>query len=184
MKKYLYIMLCLSALTIMSCGECEDKTLAVSEDLLEFVEYLAPTTHTMVNQDNETMDFTISHDVSVSEEESGDCIKTFVKPFFVVDRGEQEEFIRIWASLNEDFLLGDHEQLWFIMDGEDGSIFKSGMIRNPLLTINSINLNGSVFDDVISIVITNDQDPQTAIHVQRGFGLVGFELMDETWVVQ
>lgn len=184
MKLTMNLVIYIGVVALMSCGDCEDKTLDVSSELNAFVSYEQETKITMVNGDNETIVFTVIPDVDISNDKDGDCIKTSIKPFFTLNTDTQDDFMRIWVSLNEDFLLGDHEQLWFIADNTDGSIFDSGMIRDPLLTLRNINLNGATFNDVISLVKTSQQNTQTAIYLQRGVGIIGFELMNETWVIQ
>lgn len=79
--------------------------------------------------------------------------------------------------------MGDHEQFWFTKDDTDGTVLESGMIREPLSMISTVILNGTSFDEVISIPDGNSQSMPTFVHMQRGIGIIGYELQGETWVV-
>jgi hypothetical protein len=183
MKHLIKISSALFLLTLISCGECEDKTLEVSDLLLEYLPYQEETNITMVNDSNETMDFSITPREDISTDRDDQCTTSVIKPTIVLDTDTQEEFMRIWVSFNED-LLGDNEQLWFIMDDEDGSILSSGSLKDPLFMANDITLNGVTFENVISLIINRDENNQDAIHVQRNVGLIGYEQSSETWVIQ
>lgn len=176
-------LLLLPLLIIASCSECEDKTLVVSDALLEFLPYQDTTNVIMVNDANETKSITINPSVLTSTRDDRDCTTSIVKPRISLDSETQDEFLTVWVSYNED-ILGDNEQVWFILDDEDGSIFSSGRIRDPLFQVNTVVLNGVSFDEVISVVIGNDDNTQNSIHLQRNVGLIAYEQADELWVVQ
>jgi len=182
MKSIVHLVISFSILAMISCGECEDKTLEISDTLKAFIPYEGVTNITMVNGQNMSKDFTISPDLDISTDNDGDCTTTSIKPYFTINTNEQEEFMRIWASFNEDF-IADNEQFWFIIDDVDGSILESGMIREPLLSVGNVSINGNTFEDVISIVTTRDQNT-TIVYMQREVGIIGYEMMDETWVIQ
>jgi len=169
-------------MAMMSCGECEDKNLEISQNLMEFIPYQVDTSITMINSENEVKNYTITPDIDISTEEDGDCITTFNRPYIFLNTETQDEFMQIWASFNED-LLGDHEQFWFIVHNEDNSIYQSAMMRDPLLFTANVNLNGTNFDDVISIIQDRDEN-RTVIHMQRNVGLIGYEVFGETWAIQ
>lgn len=184
MNRALVFSLAVSMIAIISCGPCEDKTLEISEDFFAFLSYEDETTIVMSNQENETMSFTVVSELDISEEENGDCTTFFTKSYIRLSTETQDDFIRIWGSLNEDFVLGDHEQLWFVIDDDQDDIFESGMLRFPMQEITSVTLNGTTFDEVISLVNITDDNTATAIHVQRNVGIVGYQLRGDTWVLQ
>ena len=88
--------------------------------------------------------------------------------------------------MNEDLLLGDHEQLWFTLDNNDGTLFDSGATRSPLNSIRNIELNGMIYNDVIDVISTevNNDLEETVFYLQRNTGLVAYELAGETWTLR
>ncbi len=170
-------------LLLMSCGECEDKTLEVSAELMEFFPYDNTTEINMINGTNETINYSIIQENDISIRDDRDCFNTFVKPTIKLSTTTQEEVIKIWGSLNEDLLLGDHEQLWFIIDDDTGSIDRSGSVRFPLMNLRTVQLNGRTFDEVISTEGAASRE-RLVIYLQRNMGIVGYEYQGETWVLQ
>jgi len=166
-------------LLLMSCGECEDKTLEVSAELMEFFPYDNTTEINMINGTNETINYSIIQENDISIRDDRDCFNTFVKPTIKLSTTTQEEVIKIWGSLNEDLLLGDHEQLWFIIDDDTGSIDRSGSVRFPLMNLRTVQLNGRTFDEVISTEGAASRE-RLVIYLQRNMGIVGYEYQGET----
>ena len=170
-------------LLLMSCGECEDKTLEVSAELMEFFPYATTTDITMVNGSNETIAYSIVQENDISIRDDRDCFNTFVRPTISLSTATQEDIIRIWSSLNEDLLLGDHEQLWFTIDDDTGSLDRSGSVRFPLMNLRMVQLNGLTFDEVISTEGAASRE-RLVIYLQRNVGIIGYEYQGETWVLQ
>ena len=112
-----------------------------------------------------------------------DCFNTFVRPTISLSTATQEDIIRIWSSLNEDLLLGDHEQLWFTIDDDTGSLDRSGSVRFPLMNLRTVQLNGLTFDEVISTEGAASSE-RLVIYLQRNVGIIGYEYQGETWVLQ
>ena len=70
-----------SLISLASCGDCDDKTLQVNDDLLNWLPYSDETQISFSNQNNETLSFTISPDEDTRIEYDNQCTVTFIQPY-------------------------------------------------------------------------------------------------------
>lgn len=186
MKKLSTILyLFLGVLSLSSCGDCEDKTLQVNNNLLNWIPYAAEETVSFINENNEQLSFTISPDEDVRMEENKECITTDILPFFVMENTDLIEFLRVWVKHDED-LLGDRDQLWGIANAND-EIQGSGAINNinsPDLIATNVSLNGTNYSEVISLDLEKNLELYMTIYLQKNVGLVAFDYDDSLWILE
>ncbi len=184
MRPFTFLLLCASLVFLTSCGNCDDKTLQVNDDLLDFLPYTSETSVSFSNENNETRTYTISPDETVRIDDEDECTITSIQPYIYMQNDDQPEFLHIWFNRDED-LLGDRDQLWVIVK-EDDQISGSGAISN----INNLedftgtrSLNGTSFDDVITFDIDSQNSIVQKVYLQKDIGIIGFEYQDVLWVI-
>lgn len=172
-------------ISLSSCKDCEDKTLQVNDNLLNWLPYTADETVTFISQDNDIREYTIAPDVDTQIEPDEDCTTTSIKPFIVMENSDQPEFLRIWFQYDED-LLGDREQIWAIAKEEDVNIASGALveINNPDLVSETVTLNGRTFDEVVSFTINENSVLSMTIYLSKNIGLVGFDHLNYTWSLE
>jgi len=172
-------------MSFISCGDCEDKTLEVNDNLLNWLPYTTETDISFANPNtNQTLNFTISPDVTIKMEPDGDCETTIVQPFIDMQNEELNEFMHIWLNPNEDFLLGKRDQLWAIIRDE-GELQESGAITDinaPDLLSTAIILDGNTFEDVVVLSLNDDIANTTEIYLQKNVGIIGYIYNTDLWI--
>ena len=98
MNRFAYLIICLGILSLASCGDCEDKTLQVSDNLLNWLPYSADTIISFSDQNNQSLSYTISPDVTIQTEEDDDCITTSFLPYIILENEIQPEFFASMVS--------------------------------------------------------------------------------------
>ena len=183
MKRLSTLILGISLLTMLSCVYvCEDRTFEISDELLAFIPYEETTNITMVNGENETMNYSIIPDTEMNfEKDDEGCTLTETNHFVTINTDIQDTFMRIMADANTYHLF--LESFVFALYDVDGSCcLGSGTQGYPLYKVDSVNLNGNSYYGVIAVV--NSSDTTNAIYMQKDIGLLGYQLMGETWVIQ
>lgn len=185
MNRLANIIICLGILSLTSCMDCEDKTLQVSDNLLKWLPYSSDTLISFSDQNNQSLSYTISPDVTIRKEEDDKCITTKVLPYILLENEAQPEFLQVWFLRQED-LLGDNDQLWGLLNVND-QINGSGAILNidnPDLIASQVSLNGIVFSEVITLNLNSNGAVTMTIYLQKNVGLIGFEYEGRLWVVK
>ncbi|GEM_PF-3738117 len=186
-KSIQYLIICLLPVFLISCGECEDETKRVDATFLSWFPYEEETPVSFTNANSETSTFTLRPGEDIQTEPKGDdCTRTFIKPFMQLDTDEQERRLNIWLHKTDELVGGDRNQLWGVLDGEDGLIEASGTHSN----LNSIeaepttvSLNGTIFIEVISLTLNKNDVEVMTVFLQKDIGLVGYDYLGETWVL-
>ena len=187
MKKLHFILLSTAILLLSSCGECEDKTLQVNESLLSWLPYSEEATLTFVSDTDSQVVYTLIPDVTERQELDGDCTTTTIQPFIVLNTENQDAVLRIWFNQADDFLSGRIDQLWGILDNEDGLIRASGAVvdlNTPELLSETVVLNDIEFSDVLTLPLVKNGETIIIVYLQRDSGLVAYELEGELWMAQ
>jgi len=170
-------------ISITSCGNCEDKTFQVSDNLLNWLPYSSETPISFSNQDNQTLSYTIIPDETIRIEDDDECTKTSIQPYIDMQSIDQPDFLTIWFNPKEGL---SNNQLWAIVH-ENDQIAGSGSISNindPDSMTESKSLNGIVFDEVISLNMNGNNSIIKTIYLQKNVGIIGFEYQDSIWVIE
>ena len=147
--------------------------------------YASDRSVTFVDQNNQSLTYNLLPDINIREQDDGACLKTIIQPLILLQDDVEEDFLRIWLNFDED-LLGDREQLWGILY-ENGSLAGSGALTDitvPNFTSTTVNLNGTSFNDVITLNLNSNQVVAITLFLQKDVGLIGFDYMDSIWVVE
>jgi len=185
MKRFLIFTSFISLFSLSSCGECEDKTLQVSDNLANWLPYTIETDISFLDQNNQRLNYTISPNVSVRTLRDDDCSTTTIQPYIVMESIDQAKFLNVWLNRDED-LLGDRDQLWATLNENDQNIGSGAInnVGNPDLIATSVTLNGAIFNEVITLDLNKNSDFAMRIFLQKNIGLVGFEYEDSLWVIE
>lgn len=173
----------LVSLALSSCGECEDETLEVSDELKNYLPYTDQTSVTFSNMNGDAVTYTISPDVRIRENENRDCITSLVQPFIIVENEEQPEFILIRLTSSDEIIGPNRDQL-FASFREDGDFIGAGLIseiNNPSAVATTVTLNDKTFDEVI--IFDVGFGTETIIYLQNNVGLIGLQYEGLTWVI-
>lgn len=185
MKKLNFFLVSFFFISLFSCGDCEDKTLEVSENLKLWLPYSDDVPATFVNENNQEALYNILPDVTIREEDDAECTKTTLQPFIIVEDDDQMQFLQVWLNPDEE-LLGDRDQLWGILYEDDG-LAGSGAIttlNNPDAVATTINLNGINYDQVLSLELNDNGVLAITIYLQKNVGIIGYTYQNSTWTIQ
>jgi hypothetical protein len=185
MNKIAYLLTCLGLLSLTSCGDCEDKTLQVNAELLNWLPYTTDTIISFSDQ-NQVINYTVSPNVTNRvEENDDDCMTTSVQPYIILENENQPGFLQVWFVRNEN-VLGESDELWGILNDDDeikgsGAIFN---ITNSNLITSQVTLNDIAFDEIIKLDLNSNGAVAMVVYLQKNVGLVGFEYEGKLWIAE